>query len=311
MDFKSKFHFWKVYVMMTFGAIFFFGMGYGLMFEFEPKPGDSGTWMVMIGPVCIVFGFYLVYIYVKQLPVIRMDYQGIKLTSMLRKQEFSWSEVESVRYTGKDSFQFILGYQMEALRLTLKDNTIVKLFYENYANGYLIQQYIKSYHEHQQPPVLVTEKPVSADELSGASFSEYKGMPWLSFRGISLWGFIACMLVLVLKDGTAGKGIIPAGLICAFWYAVNSYFCFYIKISENYLVVKNYFVPFLVRRYRISDIQEIAIETYPKWPNCVRVVLHSYRYMIYPCGLVRDKEWKLIMKDFRDKGIQVRNDALV
>lgn len=73
MDFKSKFHFWKVYVMMTFGTLFFFGMGYLLAFEFHPKPGDSKFWLIIFGFACIAFGAYLIYIYIKQLPIIRID----------------------------------------------------------------------------------------------------------------------------------------------------------------------------------------------------------------------------------------------
>lgn len=308
MDFKSKFHFWKVYFMVSFGTIFFFGMGYLLMFEIEPKPGDSRTWLFIFGVAFIVFGAFMLYAYVKRLPVIRIDYQGIRLKSLLGKQEFSWSDVESVKYTGKDS---ILGYPMEALVMQLKEKRVIKLFYEHYANGYLIQQYIRSYHEQQRPPEFVAEKPVSPEELSGETFTDYKGMPWLSFRGISLWGFILVMIILPFKSGGDSKGIIPVALICIFWYAFNSYFCFYVKLSENYLVVKNYFVPFMVRRYRLSDIKEIAIETYPKWPNCLRVITHSYRYKIFPCGLVRNKEWRLIIKEIRDKGIVVRNEILL
>ena len=308
MDFKSKFHFWKVYFMMTFGTFFSFGMGYVLIFEFEPKPGDSKNWLFIFGAACIVFGAYLLYIYVKQLPVVRIDYQGIRLKSILRKQDISWSEIEGVKYTGKDSFQFLLGYQMEALVLQLKDKRVIKLFYEHYANGYLIQQHIKSYHENQRPPELAFEKPVSPKELSGEIFTDYKGMPWLSFRGICLWGFILGMIIMVIEGGAHTKGIMPVTLMCIFWYGVNSYFCYYIKLSEIFLVVKNYFVPFIIRRYRFSDIQEIAIETYPKWPNCLRVVTHSYRYKIFPCGLVRDKEWKLIIKEIRQRGVAIRNE---
>lgn len=311
MDFKSKFNFWKVYFLITFSTLFFFGIGYGLVFEFEPKPGNSRAWLFIFGVTFIVFGLYILYIYVKQLPVIRIDYQGIRLKSLLGKQEFLWSDIESVKYTGKDSFQFLLGYRMEALVMRLKDRRNIKLFYEHYDNGYLIQQYIKSYYEHKHPPELVFEKPVSPEELSGETFTDYKGMPWLSFRGICLWGFIFFMIILAIKSGPQSKGIVPIILMCVFWYGFNSYFCFYVKVSENYLVVKNYFVPFIIRRYRFSDIQEIAIETYPKWPNCLRVITHSYRYKIFPCGLVRDKEWKLIIKEIRHRGIAIRKEILL
>jgi hypothetical protein len=233
MDFKSKFHFWKVYVLMTFGVLFFSGMGYGLMYEFKLKPGDSRTWLFIFGLACIGFGVYLLYVYVKQLPVIRINYQGIKLKSLLGKQELSWSEIESVKYTGKDWFRFLLGYQMEALVIQLKDKRVVKIFYEHYAKGYLIQQYIKSYHEHQRPPELTSEKPVSPEELSGETFTDYKGMPWLSFRGICLWGFIVVMIILVIKNGAHSKGIVPLAFVYIFWYGFNSYFCFYVKLSPT------------------------------------------------------------------------------
>lgn len=310
MDFKSKFHFWKVYVMMAFGSLFFFGMGYLFMFVFQPKPGGSRTWGVLFGIACIAYGIYLLYIYVKQLPVIRINYNGVTLHSPLVRQQFDWSEIESVKYTGKDSFQFALGFQMETMVVHLKDKHPIKIFYEHYANGYLIQQHVKSYYEHRHPPVFINEKSVMSHELTGELFTTYKGTPLLSFRGISLWGFILFILVLTMKDGVTSKAILPVSMVCLFWYAINSYFCFYIEVSDNYLVIKNYFVPFAGKKYRLSDIQEMAVETYPKWPNCLRVITNSFQYRVFPCGLVRDKEWKSFMGMIRKKGINMRNEAI-
>lgn len=296
--------------MLVFGTLFFFGMGYLLMFEFQPKPGDSRIWLFLFGFACIAFGTYLLYSYVKQLPVIRINDTGVTLHSLLLRQQFDWPEVESVKYTGKDSFQFASGFPMETMVIHLKDKRPIKIFYEHYANGYLIQQYVKSYYEHRYPPVFPDEKSVLSHELTGELFTTYKGIPLLSFRGISLWGFILFIIILTMKDGVSSKAILPVSMICLLWYAVNSYFCFYIKVSANYLIIKNYFVPFVGKRYRLSDIQEMAVETYPKWPNCLRVITNSFQYKVFPCGLVRDKEWRSFMKMIRKKGMKMRNEAI-
>lgn len=159
------------------------------------------------------------------------------------------------------------------------------------------------------PPTFIQEKSVMPHELIGETFTAYKGIPLLSFRGISLWGFILFLLLLVIKDGIVTKAVLPVSIMCVFWYAVNSYFSFYIKVSENYLVIKNYFVPFGGKKYHLSDIQEMAVETYPKWPNCLRIITNSFQYRVFPCGSVRDKEWKTFMKVIRKKGIKVRDET--
>jgi hypothetical protein len=310
MAFKSKFHFLKVYVLLIVSSLFYFGLGYLIMFEFQPKPENSRTGMLIFGGALITIGIYSIYTHIKQLPVIRIDYNGIILKSLFTNQQLSWSDIESVKYTGKDFFWYVLPFEREAMVIQLTNSRSLKIFYEHYSNGYLIQQYIKSYHEHQHLSIFTREKKVMPEELIGESFTVYKGTPLWSFRGITIWGFIVLMLAIMMKTDATSKGFLPLIFICLFWYAANSYFCFYIKVSDNYLVIKNYFIPFLGKKYRLSDIQEMAVETYRNWPNCLRVTTNSFQYKVFPCGPIRDKEWNAFMAIVRKKGIKVRNEAI-
>jgi hypothetical protein len=309
MNLKSKFHFWKVYVLLTFSILFLSSMSYFLVFIAYPKTGGSNEKLVPVGILFLLFVIYILFIYIKNLPSIHMDHQGVILRTLFSKQKFSWLAVESITYSGKDSFRFALGYQAETMAIKLKDNEIIKIYYEHYANSHLIQQYIRSYHEHQQAPAFTLETHVSAEELYGESFTIYKGTPLLSFRGICTWGFILFMFGIGIKDGDSDKiGVII--FICLIWYAAQSRFCYHIALSDNHLVIKNYFIPFIGKKYRLSDIREVAVETYPKWPNCLRVVTNSFRYKIFPCGPVTKKEWELFMEAIQEKGVAVRNEAI-
>jgi hypothetical protein len=309
MNLRSKFHLWKVYVVLTFSVLALSSMGYFLITVARPKPGDSKELLILAGILSLFLAIYLMYIYIKNLPIIYMDHQGVILRTLLSKQTFSWLAIESVIYSGKNSFRMAFGYQAETMVIRLKDNDIIKIFYEHYANSHLIQQYIRSYHEQQQPPIFAEEIRVSPDEIYGESFISYKGTPLLSFRGITIWGFILFMLFIVIKDGNSNKISVFVS-ICLIWYAAHSYFCYYIELSDNYLVIKNYFIPFVGKKYRLSDIRELAVETYPKWPNCLRVITNSFRYKIFPCGPIPKKEWELFMEAIQERGILVRNEAI-
>lgn len=199
---------------------------------------------------------------------------------------------------------------MELVVIQLKDRRVIKLFYEHYVKGYRIQQYVKSYYDLQQAPAFPDEKKISSEELYNESFTVYKGNPLLSFRGICIWGFLIFFIVLTVKNGISSKSIVPTVIIYLIWYGFNAYFTFYIKVSAQYLVIKNYFIPFLEKKYRLSDIQEIAVETYPKWPNCLRVITNSFRYQVFPCGLLSDQEWKSFIAQIRKKEIKVRDEAI-
>lgn len=311
MDYKSNFSFSKVYFILITVAFLSFGMGYLIMFKFQPRPGLSIIWMYVFGIAVISFGTYIIYTYVKLLPVIRIDYSGITLQWLLvRRQKFAWSEVVSVKYTGKTSFRLGFNLPMEVMVIQLKDQREIKIFYEHYTKGYVIQRYVKSYHEYQRPPAFSEDKNVSSDELIGESFTAYKGNPFLSLRGVAIWSFLLFLIIITIKNGLTTNSIVIAFLCYLPWYFLNAYYCFYIKVSDNYLVVKNYFIPFIGKKYWLSDIQEIAMEIYPRWPDSLRVITTSFRYKVFPCGLIRDKDWRSFKRMIREKGIKVRTEAV-
>ena len=309
MEFRTRFHFWKVYVTLGFAMLIFLGMAALLMSEFIRNPGYSKIILILIATISAVFGLCMMYSYVKQLPVIRINYTGVTLRNPFGVQRFTWSEVESMRYTGKSPFSFAMGFPREAVEIQLKDKRLIRIFYEYYAKGYHIQQLIRNYYEHKQAPELTKEKRVTSTELRAESFTMFRGTPLLSLRGIMIWGVILFLVIYATINGITGRSAVPLIIFCLIFYFANSHFCFYIKLSDNYLVMKNYFIPFIGHKYRLSDIQKIIVETQPKWPNCLRIVTNSFRYKVFPCGPLTKEEWWEFLEIIEKKGVKTRNEA--
>ncbi|RXF72289.1 hypothetical protein [Arcticibacter tournemirensis] len=278
--------------------------------EFD-NSGKSPVPIWLAGSLFIVMALGILYSFSKQVPVIKISPAGIYFKSLFRDQHIDWNEIDSVSYTGKEPLRFILRYPMEAIRMTLNSGKKVVIFYEYYSNSHLLKQFIDSHLRTAKPPLVTEDHQPSAFDMSDELFRVYKGHPFLSMRGVFIWGFFLILSVPVFRGGRIHeKSVLPLLSMFSLWYLGNGYFCHYIKISDNYLQIRNYYLPWIRRSFLLSDVTEIVIETKDKWPNCIRIITRSHRSRLYPAGTLNDSDWKELMDEFRSKGIRVRNECV-
>lgn len=307
MEVISKFKPGKILFMMFVELTASFGFGYFLFSMSARELGAKEIAGYIFGCVCILAGLMFMYEYVTRFARLSVGLKGVRLKSLFRLRTFSWTEIHSIKYHVKYKFRSIVPFNYYFIEVLLKDKTTVNIFYEYYSNGHVIRQFIEHYEKREKELNLIEEQEVHYTDLANESFTTYKGIPLLSLRGASVWIFLVLAVVIALVSAADNvmKSLLIAG--CLSLSLINALLCFYVEVSNNYLVLKNYFIPFLQKSYRLSDILELRTETYAKFPKCLRVVRKSFQYRIFPCACLRTEDWNALKASMDSKGLKIRN----
>lgn len=309
----SRFNYIRTHlvVLFTFSFLTALGLFMILYISKQALPGKSPIPVYAFGFFSLFMGVYAVYVYLKQVPVIKLDKRGIKLTSLIRHEEINWNDIKRVKTTGKASFKYLLPFPMEALTIHMNSGKKIVLFDEYYSNSFLIKQFISSYLKTKVFPEPIHEKKVRHQDIRFEKFNVVKGNAVFSFRGIIIWGMLLFFVfILIVKSSNIEKAIVPLSIIGSIWYLFNGYLCHYFKLSDKYLVISNHYLPWISKRYCNEDIKEVVFETRHNMPNCLRIITHSFKTKLYPAGTLKDSDWKSIIPHMKKNGIKVRNESI-
>lgn len=306
MDVVSKFKYGKVAIHLAVTMMFTLGLAYMLIFTSFLPSGLKAIVTAIFCWIIVLLGVFSLYEYAVELTWVRVDAKGVRIKSLFKVILFTWEEVKNVKNNIRNQRNSISPFRLYHLEVFLEDDRCVPIYYEYHTNGHLIQQYIQHYFKRRKSLLLRDEERISQAETANESFMTFKGLPLVSFRGFVIGGMILLMIAIMTTGLT--KSIVNivffAGAFLVF--LLNLLFCFYIQVSENYLILKNYFLPFIGKSYRISEIGDLSIEGRSKLPNCLRIVGKSFRYHVIPCATLRNKDWRAFIKLMSERKRRVR-----
>lgn len=309
MDVTSKFKYGKVIIHLAVTLLLSSGLALVLLSFHRHPSGLKEIGGVVFGWICVLYGVYCLYDLALELTRVRIDVKGGRIKSLFQVRAFSWAEVKSIKYNVRNNVAYTISpFKLYHLEVLLEDGRRIPIHYENLANGHLIQQYVRYYFKKRKSLQLKDELPVPAAEIADESFMTFRGAPLLSLRGFILALLLLFMIVIVaLGIAKSGFGLLLfIGVLLVF--LANLLFCFYIQVSDDYLVLKNYFLPFITKTYRIAEIGDLSIESRLKLPNCLRIVGKSFRYRVIPCATLRHKDWHTFVQVMKERKRRVRAD---
>ncbi len=260
----------------------------------------------------ILLGVFSLYKYYRNAPIAKADQYQITFNDT---EAYKWEDLEKVVLTGKQPFKYLFSYQMEGMMLLFKNGKVKYLFDDFYINLGEMKSFIQQ---------VVTEKNttfeygpehvISTDPIPEI-FAVYKGNQFTSLRGIMLWSLYAIIIAMfVLRPGyldniNIPKFIVFFGLFCLGWFYLHSMVMNYFRISEHYLEVRNHNLFWRKRRYLLSDIKEVTVETQGKMPNSLRIITKDFRSKVFPAGTLNDNKWRALKEKLESQGITVRIDS--
>lgn len=307
MNLESEFKFWKILFLVTIELIVCLGFGYFLLFTAVPKAVVSKIVASIFG--CLMFSgaIFLVYAYILQFKRIKISGDGVLIKSLFKTETFAWADVQRVKYYVKSMGITMIPFSFYYTEVVLKDKRTVQICFDYYSNGHIILQYIEHYFKKKSSAIVLKEDIVRNIDIVAKSFMSFKGTPLLSFRCLQMWTALFFILVFVILAPINRNMSIFVSVAAGAYLLVCALSCFYIKISDDYLVMRNYFLPFMMKSYRLSDVRQLTIERIELRTSCLRVVSKSFQYWVFPCATLGGDEWKEFTDVMAEKGFKVRD----
>jgi hypothetical protein len=264
--------------------------------------------MLVLGCFLFFMAFYSIVRYFKNSPKVVIDKRQISIN----QETYYWTEVAEIDLTGKRPFKYLRNFPMEGIMLTFKGGKVKYLFDDMYSNTWQIKSFIQQVIINKNDIAEIAIHQVDKNEIKLEIFEIFKGNQFTSLRGISLWGIIGFFAFMLLSKGhiPPWRAIVFGGIICSYWFFLNSFLMDYFALSEKYFAVRNHNFIWKNNLYAVQDIKEIVFETQGKMPNCLRIITKDFRNKLYRAGTLRDKTWLDLKDKLEQKGIAVRNECI-
>lgn len=303
------------YIGLTFSTLFFIGVGTLVTyFNFDNlTSGHSLTTKEQLTPVLgIVFlamGFYTLFSYYKNAPLISLDSKEISFGT----EVYQLKDIEEILLTGKVPFKYIINFPMEGMYFRFK-NGKQKFFYdEMYSNSWLLKSFLEQVVIKKEEYKEISSERIDSNAIRYEKIEEFKGNQFLSLQGILLWGAIGFFIFLLFFGPQKQPQIEVAtvfGAMSLFFFLLQSYMMHYFGLTKDYFIVYNHNFIWKQKIFRLNDIKEIVFESRPRMPYSLRIITKDFKNKLYPAGTLRDKTWLELKERFEQLGIEVRNECI-
>lgn len=303
----------KVYLIIGFSSIFYFGLG--LFFTSHAfininQIGTSLSNILEIAFSCLLYflGYYTIKCYLSNSMDVEIDKEKI----IFNADVYHWEDALSISLRRKQPFKYIFNFPMEGIKIRFKNGDIKYIFddlyYKTWQAKYLIQELVIDKKEDFEFEIASYNNTIPKYQ----DFRDYKGSLLKSVYGISLWAMPIFFIFLITSnaDSLHTKVSVMISIIGFLYFIGNSYFLHYFSISDNYLMIRNHVFFWKHRVYKIADVKEIVFESESRWPNCLRVITKDYRSKLYPADTLSDKTWIEIKRVMKNQGVIVRNECI-
>lgn len=310
---ESKRHITNFYVSVAFGFLFFTVLGVFLISLFfneeERIKEDSNIYMLFsVGVFFIFVAFYTIYQYLKNVPKIIIERNNI----FFNKEMFRLDDIQFVNLNYKVPFRYVFKMPMEGFYIEFKNGKEKFVYDEMYSNIWEIKDYLKQvvidkkeYHK------LIQKQEVKSNQIRNEHFAYYKGVQLLSFTGLFFWLYFLMFWSIMFKAKSSLIGLkIFLVFFTIFIFYFGSRLMYHYGISRNYLIIKNFNLPFIKKVYRLEEIEEIVFESQFRRPNGLRVITKNYESKLYFGATLYDNTWRELKKELRKKGIKVRDECI-
>lgn len=313
MTITTKRHPFKFYASVIFGTLFFMGLGSLLLFVGidilkKGNPAIKDYFMLVFGLALYLFAFTMLYAYWKNSPKITLDRNSIKIGNEI----FYLRDIKDIALTGKMPFKFIFTFPMEGTAILFNNGAKKILFDDMYSNSSEIKLLLEQVVLNKQVFNPNSINKISKDAIRFENEEIFKGSQFTSLRGISLWGMIGFLIILLFSkwQNPPVRLLIPFGVFSIFWFILHSWLMHYFGLTKDYLVIRNHNFIWKVKIYRLADIKEVVFETQGKQPNCMRIITKDFKNKLYPAGTLRDQTWLKMKRQLESKGVTVRNECI-
>jgi hypothetical protein len=300
-------------------AVVFFGfLGTFITFYIAPQYDlTKRIFLTLLGLGCYLFSILSLRHYLKEVPKVVISTSSITIKSLFTNIEIPLIDIEEVGLRQKTPLRFVyVSMPMESTIIKTKRHGEIVIWDQYYENINKLKFTIEKIDGKVKTgdlnfDELTTVKPrpkvvldkLNPNDIRLEQFKEYKGNIFLNLNSVVFFGFLIFTLIKFDVD-KIGVFLIVNGM----FYGLMGYQSNYFLLSDNYLQVRNYLWFWKRTTYRLTDINEVILETPGKLSDSARIVLKNYSTSLNPGGSLKNRNWIELMDDLEKKGIKVRDE---
>lgn len=316
---KSKFAFGYLYFIFPFFFLFFF---VGVFFLVSPGTiegrGHSDSMLWIPGLLFSLGGGAFIYMTLKKMVVVRVYPDRIELKSLFFEETIFKEEIISVDVSARGDSGFAGSNRpTNAIAIQYRGSEKIVLPDIFYRNSAELKRTVQEYFVPGAEAAPLFPDTISGKEVLPSGEEEaaekFAGNALLSTNGITLLLSALALLFLVpqhrhkVTDPFLVTYSAPMLVLPLLYFALGAQMC-YFKVSDKYLIVRNQFLPWYRRSYRLDEIKDIVFERPYKRSYCLRVNARDFSSKSFSAGSLRDDGWKALKKKLEKAGIRVRSE---
>jgi len=253
---------------------------------------------LILMPICtfalVTFAMHNIYIHIIKVPDITISLKYIVVNGAM----YDFGSIKSISFIGKKAFGDAYP-EKEAAQIIFADNTSFIIYDDYYSNSAELKLFLESVYLNKKLKIIPETKNSSSE-----NFYWVRG----GILGPHSISFILIMgLLFIIVNALEFKTLIVCGLFLILISLFIKRF-FYFGLSNNYLKIKSYTIPWLSHTYSLKNIKEVIFESGGKAPNGMRIITHSYNNSFFYAATLYDKHWRKLKSSLEKKGIPVRDE---
>jgi len=281
------------------------------LLDFFLPVGDIIMPIVLIIYAIFIFLLYKQALYTQKITILN---NGIILTRKNEKKEIKWSEISDIDYDGRNGFLRMVTIKIK----TKSSGNPVLIYHSHYANSSIFTEAIKYCFDSYKlgndidlklfTPIKIV--PISKNKIRYEQFEYVSRIPVTNLR--SFYPFLGFFGIykMVTAEYIPMIGIIMGSIIAALSFLAGILGMGKIGISDNYLVIKNYYFP-IQTVFRLKDIQQVYIESSGyKSPNAIRIITNDSKQKTIPIANFLKKDWGELGNLLTKRDIKVYNTLI-
>ena len=280
------------------------------------------TTMFIVPLLFYSFLLYTFYYLLTYFPSLTIDKNGIKISTVFKSRNYSWTEIKEIKLLGKRPHKFLFtSIPLEATTIRMTDNSEVFIWADYYRNKsdlrIILERANNILKRNKQFSILDFNiyRPNFKDQLIDDSYAkEFNGNHLFTFNGLFFYGwliFIGFMILIRPQIFLTNYGaVISLSFATLAISGMLTYQMHNFRITNQFLIVRNTIWFWHKDIYSLSDIREIVIETPHKLSTSLRVITNDFRDKLYPAGSLHDKTWKELLIQLQKDNIKVRNESI-
>lgn len=305
---KSKFSLLSVYFALAIICLFIFTAISGLFVL-----GFQQSSSLLIFAVGAVFAGYFL---IRRMIVIKVFPDRIELRGLFFKQTIFRDDIRSIDLGSRERVGYLsLKWSTNAVVIKWGRSDEIVLADSFYRNMPQLKQalYDNFVSSSASAPSFPDYVPGAEPLPEGVETNvvTFAGQPLLNMHTLLFLVYII-MIAIALRPMRSyeGSAVYAAILAVVFIpvYVVVGFRLYYIKVSEEYLIVRNHFFPWYVKGFRLKDVDNIVLESSLRRGIGLRVNTRGFFSRRWSCGSLRRSDWPALQKALEAKGIAVQNE---